>query len=68
MELAAQAVQGLQLALAADVRLVHSEILAAALFCQEAARLAASYLGPQSGEADGQQGLWAGGWQSTYRE
>lgn len=45
MELPAQAVQGLQLALPADVWLVHGEVLAAILFCQEAARLAASYLG-----------------------
>lgn len=45
VELPAQAVQGLQLALAADVWLVHGEILAAILFSQEAACLAASYLG-----------------------
>lgn len=45
VELPAQAVQGLQLALPADVGLVHGEILAAILFCQQAACLAASYLG-----------------------
>lgn len=53
VELAAQAVEGLRLALAAHVGLVHGEVLAAVPLRQQAARLVAADLGRAACEAGG---------------